>query len=205
MSLVFADAELLATAATDLANIGSTISTASNTAAAATIGVLPPALDEVSASIAALFGAHGQAYQQLSTQLEEAGQVQAGLAAGLARAELAFNETLVAGETALGQAVAGVDGALGGALIAGFNAVNSLVYAGEQFVNTLAGAPVAPNLSASLLVGGSVQGGGQFLAGLIPTGQLLTGGFDSAIDGLAVQLSGGGETGGGSEIGGGTY
>ncbi|MBY0387542.1 MAG: PE family protein [Mycobacterium pseudokansasii] len=231
MSFVFADAELLTAAATDLANIGSTINTASNTAASATTSVLPPALDEVSASIAALFGAHGQAYQQLSTQmalfhdqfvrtlnsgaaayvgseagnvagmlsggpagalLEQAGQARAALTADLACAELALNETLVAGETALGQAVAGVNGALGGVLNAGFNAANSLVYAGEQFVNTVAGVPVAPNLSASLLVGGSVQGGGQFGAGLatlIPTGRLLTGGFDSAIDRLAAQLS----------------
>ncbi|ORB47611.1 hypothetical protein B4U45_07405 [Mycobacterium persicum] len=227
MSFVLADAALFTAAATDLANIGSTISAASNTAASATIGVLPPALDEVSASIAALFGAHGQAYQQLSTQLalfhdqfvrtlkagaaayvgseagnvaamlsggpagallEQAGQARAAVTADLACAELAFNETLVAGETALGQAVAGVNGALGAVLNAGFNAANALVYAGEQFVNTVAGVPVAPNLSASLVIGGSVQGGGQFLAGMIPTGQLLTGGFDSAINGVAAQL-----------------
>lgn len=219
MSFVFADAELLTAAATDLANIGSTISTASTTAASATTSVLPPALDEVSASIAALFGAHGQAYQQVSTQLavfhdqfvrtlksgavayvgseaanvsamlsggpallEQAGQVEAGLTVDLARAEFAFNESLVTGETALGQAVAGANAALGGMLNAGFKVANSLVYVGEQLVNTLAGVQVAPDLSASLLVGGS--GGLGDLSGLVATGGTLVTGLHGGYTGL---------------------
>ena len=55
-------------AASDLANIGSTISSANAAALAPTSGVLAAGADEVSATIAALFGAHAQAYQALSAQ-----------------------------------------------------------------------------------------------------------------------------------------
>ncbi len=68
MSFVNAVPEYVAAAATDLANIGSTISSASAAALAPTSGVLAAGADEVSASIAALFGAHAQAYQALSSQ-----------------------------------------------------------------------------------------------------------------------------------------
>jgi hypothetical protein len=68
MSFVFATPEYLAAAATDLSNIGSTISSANAAALAPTSGVLAPGADEVSATIAALFDAHSQAYQALSAQ-----------------------------------------------------------------------------------------------------------------------------------------
>src|SRR5882724_4802686 len=68
MSFVVAVPDLLGTAATDLANIGSTLGQANAAAAAQTTGVLAAAQDEVSAAIAALFSAHGQSYQALSTQ-----------------------------------------------------------------------------------------------------------------------------------------
>jgi hypothetical protein len=51
-----------------LANIASTVGSANGVAAAATTGIVPAALDEVSAGIAAMFGAHGRAYQALSAQ-----------------------------------------------------------------------------------------------------------------------------------------
>ncbi|ETW23753.1 hypothetical protein MGAST_12500 [Mycobacterium gastri 'Wayne'] len=46
-----------------MAGIGSTISAANTAAEAATTGLIPAALDEVSAALASLFSAHGQAYQ----------------------------------------------------------------------------------------------------------------------------------------------
>jgi hypothetical protein len=55
-------------AASDLANIGSTITAANAAAAFLTSAVLPAGADAVSASMAALFGAHGNAYQTLSAQ-----------------------------------------------------------------------------------------------------------------------------------------
>jgi PE family len=68
MSFVFATPEYVAGAASDLASIGSTISSANAAALAPTSGVLAAGADEVSATIAALFDAHAQAYQALSAQ-----------------------------------------------------------------------------------------------------------------------------------------
>ncbi|WP_415823681.1 PE family protein, partial [Mycobacterium basiliense] len=68
MSFVVVAPEFLTSAATDLANIGSAISAASNAAAVSTAEVLPAAADEVSAAIAALFGAHAREYQTISAQ-----------------------------------------------------------------------------------------------------------------------------------------
>ncbi|WP_205874566.1 PE family protein [Mycobacterium camsae] len=68
MSYVFASPEWVAAAASDLASIGSTINAASAAAAMPTSAVMAAGADDVSAVIAALFGAHAQAYQQLSAQ-----------------------------------------------------------------------------------------------------------------------------------------
>lgn len=68
MSFVFATPEYLAGAASDLANIGSTISSANAAAVGPTSSVLAAGADEVSAGIAALFDAHSQVYQALSAQ-----------------------------------------------------------------------------------------------------------------------------------------
>jgi hypothetical protein len=68
MLFVIAAPEFVTAAASDLANVGSTISTANATAAAPTTGVLAAGADEVSATVATLFGAHGQAYQAISAQ-----------------------------------------------------------------------------------------------------------------------------------------
>ena len=68
MSLVTAAPELMTVAATDLANIGSTISAAHLVAATPTVAVIPAAADEVSSSIAHLFSQHAQDYQALAGQ-----------------------------------------------------------------------------------------------------------------------------------------
>lgn len=68
MSFLFAQPEMLGAAATDLASIGSAISTANAAAAAATTRVLAAGADEVSAAVAALFSGHAQTYQALRTQ-----------------------------------------------------------------------------------------------------------------------------------------
>jgi hypothetical protein len=68
VSYVIAAPEFVAAAASDLANIGSTINAANVAATLPTIGVLPAGTDEVSAVIAAMFGTHAQAYQALSAQ-----------------------------------------------------------------------------------------------------------------------------------------
>jgi hypothetical protein len=68
MSYLVAAPESLASAATDLSNIGSTLNEAKSAAAAPTTGVLAAAEDEVSAAIAAMFSAHGRGFQALSAQ-----------------------------------------------------------------------------------------------------------------------------------------
>jgi hypothetical protein len=68
MSFLIAAPEMVVAAATDLARVGSTISAANVVAAAPTSSVIAAGADQVSASIAALFGAHAEAYQALSAQ-----------------------------------------------------------------------------------------------------------------------------------------
>src|SRR6516162_8572066 len=68
MSFVIAAPEFVTAAASDLASLGSTISSANAAAATQTTGVLAAAEDEVSAAIAAVFSAHGQGFQALSAQ-----------------------------------------------------------------------------------------------------------------------------------------
>jgi hypothetical protein len=68
MSIVIVGPEALTAAASDLTSLGSTISAANAGAAPPTTALLAAGIDEVSAAIAALFGAHGQAYQALSAQ-----------------------------------------------------------------------------------------------------------------------------------------
>ncbi|ETW23890.1 PE family protein [Mycobacterium gastri 'Wayne'] len=68
MAYVIAAPEMVAGAATDLASLGSTVSSANAAAAGPTTALVAAAGDEVSAAIAALFGAHARSYQALSTQ-----------------------------------------------------------------------------------------------------------------------------------------
>jgi hypothetical protein len=68
MSFLIAAPDLVTAAASDLANVGSALTEANAAAVVPTTGVMPAALDEVSATIAALFGTHAQAYQALSAQ-----------------------------------------------------------------------------------------------------------------------------------------
>ncbi len=68
MSFVSAKPELLEAASADLAEIGSTLSATNALVAAPTMTVPAPGADGVSAAISAIFGWHGQAYQQLSAQ-----------------------------------------------------------------------------------------------------------------------------------------
>ena len=60
--------EALASASADLSGIGEAIRDATSAAAPSTTGIVPPALDEVSAAISRLFGGYGQEFQSLSAQ-----------------------------------------------------------------------------------------------------------------------------------------
>jgi hypothetical protein len=68
MSFVSVVPDVVAQAAGELDSLGSTLSAANATAAAATTGVAAPAADEVSAAIATLLDRHAQEFQALSAQ-----------------------------------------------------------------------------------------------------------------------------------------
>ena len=68
MSFVMAVPEFVASAATDLSNIGSGLSVANAVAAAPTTAVVAAAGDEVSAAIASLFSGHAKGFQALSAR-----------------------------------------------------------------------------------------------------------------------------------------
>lgn len=68
MSFVLAAPDALATVASNVAAMGSTIKGVTTAAAAHTSSLAAAAADEVSTQIAALFSAHGLEFQQLSAQ-----------------------------------------------------------------------------------------------------------------------------------------
>ncbi|WP_068187712.1 PE-PPE domain-containing protein [Mycobacterium sp. UM_CSW] len=68
MSYVLATPEWLSAAAEDLAGIGSAVDAANTAAANSTTSLLAAGADEVSTSIAGLFGAHGLAFHEITAQ-----------------------------------------------------------------------------------------------------------------------------------------
>ena len=70
-SFVTTHPEVLSSAASDLAGIGSAMAAANNGAAGLTGGVVPAAADEVSALTAAQFAAHAGSYRAISAVAEE--------------------------------------------------------------------------------------------------------------------------------------
>src|SRR4051812_29642 len=71
MSFVIAATGVVASAASDLASLGSTVQAAHAVAAAPTTGIAAAAADEVSAAIATLFGTHAQQFQALGAEAAE--------------------------------------------------------------------------------------------------------------------------------------
>ncbi|WP_183078490.1 PE family protein, partial [Mycobacterium tuberculosis] len=142
MSFVIAVPEFLSAAATDLANLGSTISAANAAASIPTTGVLAAGADDVSAAIAALFGAHAQAYQTISAQA--------------ATFHAQFVQTLSAGAGAYANAeAANVQQSL-------LNAINAPTQAllGRPLIGDGAnGAPGQPGGPGGLLYGNGGNGG----------------------------------------------
>ncbi|WP_459758565.1 PE family protein, partial [Mycobacterium riyadhense] len=69
MSFVNVAPEMVATAATELTSIGSTVGAATAAVAVPTTGVMAAATDEVSAALAALFTEYGQQFQTVAAQM----------------------------------------------------------------------------------------------------------------------------------------
>lgn len=129
MSFLFAAPEALAAAASDLAGIGSTLSTANAAASAPISAVVASAADDVSVQAAAFLSQHGLGYQQVSAQI--------------AKFHEQFVQTLTSGANAYAAAEAGaaqtLAGAGGGIAGAGGGAVSSAVSSAANQVESVLG------------------------------------------------------------------
>ena len=130
MSFLFAAPQELASAASDLAGIGSTVGAANAAAVAPTTGVVASAADQVSAQVAALLSEHGLGYQQVSAQM--------------AAFHERFVQTLTAGASTYAQAES--------------NAAQTLTHAVNAPGAALPGQPSAPNGIGSGAAGGTAAG-----------------------------------------------
>jgi PE family len=137
MSFVNASPEYVAAAASDLANIGSAISSANSAALGPTSSVPAAGADVVSASIAALFDGHAQAYQALSAQAalfhQQFVQLMSGGATQYAGAEAANASPLQTAQQGV------LSGAPSQALTSGSSLIGSAAPAGS----VAAGVPAA--------------------------------------------------------------
>jgi PE family len=150
MSYVKVTPAYVAAAASDLANIGATLTSANSAAWGPTSSVLAPGADEVSASIAALFGAHSQNYQALSAQAalfhQQFVHLMSGGAAHYALTEATNASPLqTAGQTALGSA-ASAGSTAGGvpAATAGLAGGSAPVAPTVQLATAVSPSPAAP-------------------------------------------------------------
>ncbi len=104
MSFVFAMPEQVQKAATQLADIGSTIESAGTAAAAPTTQMLAPGADQVSGAVAALLCGHAQEYQAISAQAAafHQGFVQNLSASAASYAGAEMNSALAIGDSGTG-------------------------------------------------------------------------------------------------------
>ncbi len=143
MPLMLVAPEILETAATDVAQIGSTLGAGNLAAAAPTTQVTAAAADEVSAAIAAVFGTHAKQYQAV-----------AALAA-------AYHEQFVRGLSAAATSYAGTEATIDTTLQGVVTAVNTaasngfqtLVYGpihatGEAWISSPTGQALDPIINA---------------------------------------------------------
>jgi hypothetical protein len=105
MSYVMTQPQMLATAAANVAGLGSTISEALAAAAGSTTSVVAAAADEVSGAIAAAFNEFAHEYQAVITNA--AAVVNGEFAQGLAAASSAYAGAEAAAQTLLGQSLTG--------------------------------------------------------------------------------------------------
>jgi hypothetical protein len=192
MSFVIATPELVTAAATDLANIGSTLSEANAAAAASTTGVVVAAGDEVSAAIASLFSAHGWGFQALSAQAQAFHSEFVNLMNAGAGAYLSTE--IANAEQALTNAVgAPVQALLGGGASLGSGGDGAVLAAsGGGLLGGLLG---GGGTTGGSLVGGLTGGSSGLLGGLTGSTGLLAG-LTGSTSGLSGVLGGLGSLGG---------
>lgn len=183
MSFVFATPEYLAAAASDLANLASAIGSANAAALTPTSGVLAAGADEVSASIAALFGAHAEVYQVLSAQAamfhQQFVELMSGGAAQYALAEAANASPLQTVEQAALGAVGAPSQAAAAAVQPGTGVSPALAVAPSPGPGALGagGSGVAGQLVGSVGPAAAAAGGGESfgMGGAGVTGSLVAG------------------------------
>ncbi len=161
MSFLIASSELLASAATGLADIGTTISAANGAASPATTGMMPAAADEVSQAIAALFSGHGRQFQALSAKVAlfhdefvrtltgsaasyggaEAANVSSvgGVLQQLEQGQIAFNTNLVNGELGFNHSLLTNEVGLEQRIFGTDSALNGVINRGYNVANLLLG------------------------------------------------------------------
>ncbi|MEK0979027.1 PE family protein, partial [Mycobacterium ulcerans] len=144
MSYVVAIPDMLASAAADVAGIGSSVGAANTAAVGATTGVMAAADDEVSVAIAALFSGHGQAYQAISAQAA------------------AFHDQFLRALTGAGGAYAAAEAANASPLQAAEQEVLAVINAPT---NALLGRPLIGNGTDGLAGTGAAGGAGGLLWG----------------------------------------
>ncbi len=205
MSFVIASPEQVQVAAEDLAGIRSSLVEAASTAAAPTTAVLPPAADEVSAAISAMFGDFGEKFQWASAQAqafhaEFVRLINAG-AAAYASTETANAEQVVANainapaEALLGSPLL-ADG-VGAGAAQGVSAAGLLgLLGGGTSSGSLLGGLTGGTSALGGLLGGLTGGSGGLLGGLGSLGNLGSLGSNlgslltSALPGLPTTLGG---------------
>lgn len=230
MSFVLVAPDILQAAASDLAQIGSALSAGNVAAAIPTTGLAAAAADEVSAAIAALFGAHAQEYQaaaaQAATYHQQFMLALSGAATSYAGAEATIVTTVQAAVSngfqtavygpvhAAGQAWIGSP--FGEALDPTINAPTNLLFGRGLIGNGAAGTAAHPTGGAGgILFGdggigyaptaGNVAGGYGGNAGLIGNGGAGGAGFGAGTGGTGGAggwLMGNGGTGGAGGAGG---
>ncbi len=152
MSFVNATPEYVASAASDLAKIGSSISYANSTASTVTSAVEAAGADAVSTSISQLFGAHAAAYQAISSQAalfhQQFVQLMSGGATEYADTEAVNAAPLQAGA----QPVLGGAGPSAAALSAQQPLIGSAAQAGSVASGVPVAAAVQPGAAAPAAV-----------------------------------------------------
>lgn len=167
MSFVTAAPEMLATAAQNVANIGTSLSAANATAAASTTSVLAAGADEVSQAIARLFSDYATHYQSLNAQAA------------------AFHHSFVQTLNAAGGAYSSAEAANASAqaleqnLLAVINAPAQALFGRPLIGNGANGTAASPNGGdGGILYGNGGNGFSQTTAGLIGTIGIRVGGAD---------------------------
>src|SRR6185312_5458014 len=138
MSYLSAEPEVIAAAAAHIDGIGSAIDAAHRAVAGPTSGLAAAAADEVSTTIAKLFGEYGQAFQSV---IPQAAKFHSDFNRALTAAAAAYSGA----ETAASNALRGAAGAATTAVPAAATNVNAIVLSGT-------GNPIpSPNFMTALL------------------------------------------------------